>query len=111
MAMLLKGAPVAAALDVKTAAEAAALRARGVIPTLGILRVGEREDDLSYERSAGKRCEALGIDVRLVSLPADVESEAFFAALDGLTMTVPEVFHCMPPASRALYMARLRVRS
>lgn len=84
MALLLKGAPVAAALNEKTAALVAELQELGVTPTLAILRVGERADDLSYERGAVKRCEALGIDVRLVSLPADVESEAFFAALAGL---------------------------
>ena len=38
MAEILKGAPVAAALDVKTAEAVKALRARGITPTLGILR-------------------------------------------------------------------------
>ena len=60
MAELLKGAPVAAALGEETAARAAALRERGVVPTLAILRVGAREDDLSYERGAVKRCTAAG---------------------------------------------------
>ena len=39
MAELLRGAPVAAALNERTAACAAALKESGVIPTLAILRV------------------------------------------------------------------------
>ena len=82
--LLLKGAPVAAALNEKMAADAEALRARGVTPTLAILRVGEREDDLSYERGATKRCAQVGVDVRNVVLPGDVDSGTFFKTLDGL---------------------------
>ena len=84
MAELLKGAPVAAALNEKTAAMAKTLREKGIVPTLAILRVGERADDLSYERGAVKRCAALDIAVRSVALPADVGEDAFFAALDAL---------------------------
>lgn len=84
MAELLKGAPVAAALSEQMAEEIAALRSRCVTPTLAILRVGERDDDLSYERGAMKRCAQVGIDVRNVVLSADVDSETFFRTLDEL---------------------------
>lgn len=84
MAELLKGAPVAAALNEKMAADAAELKARGVTPTLAILRVGEREDDLSYERGAMKRCAQVGVEVKNVVLPGDVDSDTFFRTLDGL---------------------------
>lgn len=50
MAELWKGAPAAAALTEKLAVQAAALRQAGVVPTLAIVRVGERPEDLSYER-------------------------------------------------------------
>ncbi len=69
MAELLKGAPVARALTEELAARCVALRERGVVPTLAIVRVGEREDDLSYERGALKRCEKVGIEARRVLLP------------------------------------------
>ena len=62
MAEILKGAPVTAALNEKMAAKAAQLKESGVIPALAILRVGERSDDLSYERGAMKRCEAVGVE-------------------------------------------------
>ena len=84
MAEIWKGAPVAAALSETVAAEAAALQERGVVPTLAILRVGERDDDLAYERGAMKRCEKVGVAVKNVVLPVDVDSETFFAALNDL---------------------------
>ncbi len=84
MAEIWKGAPVAAALSETVAAEAAALQERGVVPTLAILRVGQRDDDLAYERGAMKRCEKVGVAVKNVVLPADVDSETFFAALKDL---------------------------
>lgn len=84
MAELWKGAPVAAALSETVAAEAAALKESGVIPTLAILRVGERDDDLAYERGAMKRCEKVGVAVRNAVLPADVDADTFFRTLDEL---------------------------
>jgi methylenetetrahydrofolate dehydrogenase (NADP+)/methenyltetrahydrofolate cyclohydrolase len=71
MARLLKGAEVTAALNERIAARAAALRERGVVPTLGIVRVGERPDDLSYERGAVKRVESLEVAAERFTLPAD----------------------------------------
>ena len=48
MAEILKGAPVTAALNEKITEEVAKLRRAGIVPTLAIFRVGERDDDLSY---------------------------------------------------------------
>ena len=84
MAMLLKGAPAAAALNERSAAAAAALKEKGIVPTLAILRVGARDGDLSYERGAMKRCEQIGAAVKNIVLPADVETDVFFAALESL---------------------------
>ncbi len=84
MAELLKGAPVAAALGEKVAARVAKLREKGCAPCLAILRVGEREDDLSYERGAMKRCEKLNIDVKRVLLPADVDQAHLLAEIEKL---------------------------
>lgn len=84
MAELLKGAPVAAAIAQRTAAGAEALKARGILPTLAILRVGAREDDLSYERGAMKRCSAVGVEVRSVVLPEDVSQKELMNTLHSL---------------------------
>ena len=59
MAELLKGAPVSAALNEKTAALVERLKTYGIEPALAIVRVGERDDDISYERGAMKRCAAV----------------------------------------------------
>ena len=68
MAKLLKGAPVAARLTEETAARAAELGSHGIVPTLCLIRVGERADDLSYERGLLKRAASAGVDVRKVVL-------------------------------------------
>ena len=84
MAELLKGAPVARALTEELAARCAVLRERGVVPTLAIVRVGEREDDLSYERGALKRCEKVGIEARRILLPADVSQDELLTAIEDI---------------------------
>lgn len=64
MAQLLKGLPVANALTEALAVRAAALTEKNILPTLAILRVGQRPDDISYETGAMKRCAKVGIAVR-----------------------------------------------
>ncbi len=81
MAEILKGAPAAAALTEKLILRAAALREKGVTPTLAILRVGEREDDISYETGARKRCAKVGVEVRQFLLPADCTKEQLLDAV------------------------------
>ena len=81
-ALLLKGGPAAAALNEKTAARAAALAAQGATPTLAVVRVGAREDDLAYERGVLARCGKLGIAVRPFQLDADAEQAELLDVLD-----------------------------
>ena len=75
MATILSGKAVAEALHQRLAQQMQTLAAAGVTPTLAILRVGERPDDLAYERGAAKRCEKLGVAVRRVTLAADCAQE------------------------------------
>ena len=84
MAELLKGAPVAEALAERCRAAVEDCKAKGVAPTLAILRVGERDDDLSYERGATKRCESVGVAVKNVVLPADVDQATMMATIEDL---------------------------
>ena len=81
---ILKGAPVAAAMNETMKADTAALKEKGIVPTLTVLRVGARADDLSYERGAMKRAAAVGIEVRNVVLPEDVDGDTFFRTLEEL---------------------------
>ena len=84
MAELLKGKPVADAINERTKSDVLDLKSRGINPTLAILRVGERPDDLSYERGAMKRCEAVGVAVKSVVLPEDISEADFMGELDIL---------------------------
>ena len=84
MAKLLKGKDVAAALNAKSAQKAAALKEKGIIPVLAILRFGEKGDDISYEKGAMKRCSAAGVEVKNVVLPEDVSQEEFYQTIDDL---------------------------
>lgn len=52
MAQILKGAPVVAAMNEANAARCAALKEKGIVPTLAVVRVGAREDDISYEKGS-----------------------------------------------------------
>ena len=49
----------------------------GRTPCLGIVRVGERPDDLAYEKSAVKRIESLGMAVRKFTFAEDVTDAEF----------------------------------
>jgi len=75
MGQILKGAPVAAALSKQLLERAETLKAAGIAPTLAILRVGQRLDDISYETGAIKRCEKVGIQVRQFLLPTACTQE------------------------------------
>ena len=78
------GKPVADAITEQLKTRVAALGEKGVTPKLAILRVGERADDLSYERGALKRCEAIGIEVERFLLPEDCTQKALLAEIDKI---------------------------
>ena len=84
MAVLLTGKEVSNAVKERVAEGVKTLAQSGITPTLAILRVGERPDDLSYERSAIKVAATLGIGVRSIVLPADATQEQIEAAIDGI---------------------------
>ena len=81
MATLLRGAEVVSALNEKVQTDVRALTARGVVPTLAILRVGEKPDDLAYERGAMKRAETVGVAIRQIVLPETVTQEALLSEI------------------------------
>ena len=82
MAKQLLGKEVTASLNERIKADVAKLNGKGIKPTLGIIRVGERPDDLSYERGATKRCETLGVEYKKYLLPADVSQEELLKVID-----------------------------
>ena len=84
MAEILRGKEVADHLDEISRKKAAALKERGVTPLLAILRVGYRDSDTSYERGAMKRCRKVGVEVRSIVLPEDVDKDEFYRILEEL---------------------------
>ena len=71
MAKLLSGKEVTASLNEEIRKKTELLTAHHITPKLGIIRIGEREDDISYERGATKRCETLGVSYEKFLLPED----------------------------------------
>lgn len=84
MAEILKGKAVADSITENLIKRAEALKEKGKVPTLAILRLGENEADLSYERNAVKRCEKIGIEVRHYALPLDADKDAVLAAVSEI---------------------------
>ncbi len=79
-----KGAPVAQALTERLIVKANQLKVQGIVPTLAIVRVGERPEDLSYERGALKRCEKVGIRVRQFTLPEESSHGDLMAVIEQI---------------------------
>ncbi len=84
MSTLMLGGAVAKAMKDPLIRETEELKTAGITPCLALLRVGEKPDDLSYERSAKKRMEMIGIDCQSVVLPETVSQTDFEAAFDEL---------------------------
>lgn len=84
MAELLKGVYVNRKLNEQIKQKAEQLRAKGIVPTLAIIRVGEREDDISYEKGAMKRCENLGVEVERFILQEQVSEEELLTVIESI---------------------------
>jgi len=82
MATILRGAEVAGALKTKLSEKAAALAAGGVIPTLCVIRVGERSDSIAYETAAAKRSESIGIRVVKHTMQENTSQDAMIELID-----------------------------
>lgn len=84
MAEILKGAPVAEALTESLISRVEVLKSKNIIPTLAILRVGEKPGDVSYETGAMKRCEKIGIAVKNFRLLEDSSREKILDSINEI---------------------------
>ena len=82
MAKRLLGKEVNEALVAALQGRTAALKEKGVVPTLGIIRLGENPSDLSYEKGATKRAEEVGVVVKNYVLPESATKEEVLAVID-----------------------------
>lgn len=83
-AEILKGAAVASALNEKSKEICLSLKERGVNPCLAIVRVGERGDDIAYERGILKRCSALDVEVKQIILPVNISEIEIISRINEL---------------------------
>lgn len=82
MGIKLEGKPVVQELREALKERIQALGARGVTPAVLILRVGNREDDISYERGILKSCEALGIKSNVRELPVNISTDELIQTIE-----------------------------
>ncbi len=80
----LRGMPVVKQIAADAALQVEELKKKGIEPKLAVVRVGEREDDLSYERGLLKRFDAVGALVESVVFPVDVTQEELEAGIKKL---------------------------
>ena len=94
MAKLLLGKEVTDALNANLQTRTAALREKGVVPTLAVVRVGAREDDLSYEKGVMARCAKVGVEVKQFLLPADAVQEELLGVIACINAD-PSIHGCL----------------
>jgi methylenetetrahydrofolate dehydrogenase (NADP+)/methenyltetrahydrofolate cyclohydrolase len=84
MAEVLKGKEVIAQLNDEVRQRSEKLQEQGIQPTLAVVRLGERPDDLAYERGLTKRAEKTGVQVKSCVYPEDLSQEELLKELDSL---------------------------
>ena len=71
MAILLDGKKLSASLREELKARVEALKARGITPGLGVIRVGDDAASEVYVRNKARMCERLGMHSVVLHLPED----------------------------------------
>ena len=84
MARHLLGKTVSEALSVKLKKQADWLKENGILPMLAMVRIGQKPEDISYERGAMKRCASVGVACRQIELPEDIGQEALLSVMKEL---------------------------
>jgi len=84
MSEILYGKEIANAMKEELAGAAEALSKREITPTLAIVRIGARGDDIAYERSALKYCDATGIRVAKFELDEDTSEFTLLKEIDRI---------------------------
>lgn len=79
---ILKGADVVSAMNAAMKEEL--LTHSGPVPKLAVVRIGEKPDDLSYERGAKKRMETIGIQMESFVFPETITNERFQKEFDRI---------------------------
>lgn len=83
-ARVLDGTATAATIKAELKARTDALRARGIVPGLGTVLVGEDPGSVSYVAGKHRDCAEVGIDSIRIDLPANATQGDIEAAIDRL---------------------------
>ena len=78
----LLGKPIAEEMKERDAGRASRLASMGVSPMLRVIRVGERPDDLAYEKRIISAGAGVGVSVSVRTLPADAGTEALLSEIE-----------------------------
>ncbi len=77
MPQILYGKPVVEKMKTKMKMDVEEFQNRGIFPTMAIIRVGSREDDIAYEQSIIKNCELIGIKPVVYEAKKDISMKDF----------------------------------
>ncbi|MEZ4659758.1 MAG: bifunctional 5,10-methylenetetrahydrofolate dehydrogenase/5,10-methenyltetrahydrofolate cyclohydrolase [Caldilineaceae bacterium] len=83
-AQLLDGRALANTMKEAAAAQVETLRARGIVPTLAVMRLGDDKAAAGYARAIAKNCASVGVEFRAEIMDADVTQTAAASALQKL---------------------------
>ncbi|ACA57097.1 bifunctional 5,10-methylenetetrahydrofolate dehydrogenase/5,10-methenyltetrahydrofolate cyclohydrolase [Clostridium botulinum] len=84
MAKILYGNEVALKIKEDLNLRIGKLKEKNIIPKLAILRMGNKPDDIAYERSIIKNCEKLNIETKVEELNEDILEEDFLKLMESL---------------------------
>ena len=84
MAIIMKGMETANAKKDEMIKRVKALEEKSITPCLGIIRVGDKPEDLAYERGATKRLNSVGVETKVIKLPLAVTQDMLEALLKEL---------------------------
>ena len=82
MGIIITGKPVADSITETVEKQVKQLKDKNIDPKLVIIRVGQNESDLAYERGALKRMEKCGIKAEVKELPLEITQEEFIKNLE-----------------------------
>lgn len=84
MAKILDGKQLAADMRAEMATEVVGLSAKGIVPGLGVVLVGDNPASRSYVSAKEKACEETGLHSREITMPADAGFDAILGAVTDL---------------------------
>lgn len=87
MANILKGKNVADEIKNIAREKSGQLASAGIIPTMAIVRVGEREDDTAYEKSILKTCSDVGIQAKVFNFEQNINMDEFCEAFTRINVS------------------------